>query len=410
MYVLQLLNELSWSLNSKQAVAVIAFIVIAFLVAFLAEVLFRSIFKYGIHKLIVRLPFLGSLQPGSIKKVALHGIRIVSITVFQRMLVLPFPDGGTINSILVVLCSVYITILVAQLIGYFLSGGRSWMLKTGKYQNNPMVNLFLVVKIIVYSLAALYIISLLFSIDMKSIFGSLAALSAVLMLVFKDTILGFVASIQLSGNDMLRVGDWITVPKHGVDGDVIDISLTAIKIKNFDNTVSTIPPYTLISDTFQNWRAMQESGGRRIARSIYLDMRTLKVVDEEMLNRLKGFPHLSEYISLPERGHTQELFLGGAKSNVGLYREYIESYLKKSSQVHPDFTCMVRHRDISDQGLPLQLYFFTKTVNWSEYEAIVNQIFEHCLVVAPYFELGIFQKSGSRDQGAFPATYLKTSL
>lgn len=360
------------------------------------EVLLRLLFIRSIPKLLSKVKGLQGAERTN-HKITSWVIRIISVHIFSQLLSIPYPGEHFVKTILGTLAAIYITILVVQIIASVFDACRQWMLAHEKYRNNPFVNMFQAIKIIVYFIAALYIISLLFSIDMRTIFGSLAALSAVLMLVFKDTLLGFVASIQLSGNDMLRVGDWITVPSKGVDGDVEDISLTTIKVRSFDKTIFTIPPYTLIAEPFQNWRGMQESGGRRIKRELYVDMKTIQFIDSDFMSRLKNTPVLQPVLQSIDFSSEKDDF--GNTTNIRLFRRYIQAYLKTLKSVKKNgFTCLVRHQDMGDQGLPIQLYFFTDTTVWAEYENIVSEVFEHILAVIPYFGLEVFQRSTSRDQ------------
>jgi miniconductance mechanosensitive channel len=234
-----------------------------------------------------------------------------------------------------------------------------------------------------------------------AIIAGLGAASAVIMLIFKDSILGFVASLQVSANDMVRIGDWITMPKHGADGNVIQITLTTVKVQNFDKTITTIPPYALVSDSFQNWRGMQEAGGRRRKRSIYIKHSTIRFLRDEELKELSKITIISDYI----RERSQEiaeynksgdvdkslLINGRNLTNLGLYRMYIKGYLDYHPEVRKDMTLMVRQLDPTSKGLPLELYFFTDTIEWADYENIVSDVFDHVIAAAGYFHLELFE-------------------
>lgn len=367
--------------------------------SFLIWLLLKLLFVTTLPKLMQRVSFLstaGTVNGKIIKKL----ISIITVSIFTSLLPVVWPVPTLWFNILKALCNVYIVWTVAQIIGYLFDVGRRNMLQSSKYSNSPFINLFQVFKGFVFFIAILIIISIIFKVDMTAIGAGLTALSAVLMLVFKDTILGFVASIQLSNNDMVRVGDWITVPKYGVDGDVIDISLATIKVKNFDNTVSTLPPYSLISESFQNWRPMQEDGGRRVKRSIDIDIQTIKHADDALLDRLRNAPVLKDYINTAlediikdnkARG-LENSYAGRGLTNVGLYRRYIDLYLKDHPRVHKAFTCMVRQQQPTSKGLPIELYFFTNTTVWAEYEDIQSDIFDHLLSVISVFELSVFQE------------------
>jgi miniconductance mechanosensitive channel len=217
----------------------------------------------------------------------------------------------------------------------------------------------------------------------------MGAFMAVLILVFKDSILGFVAGWQLSANDMLRQGDWITVPKFGADGTVEEVSLYSVKVRNFDNTITTIPPYTLVSDSFQNWRGMEESGGRRIKRYIGIDITSISFCTPEMLERFRKIQYLTEYIDKTEaeilqynkENNTDNSILvnGRRQTNIGVFRAYLQSYLDNHPEVNHDLTCMVRQLQPTARGVSIELYFFTRVKNWVYYENVQSDIFDHVM-------------------------------
>lgn len=371
-------------------------IVVGFVV--IVWMLLKLFFVRALPKLLSKIKMLEKAGQTNIK-IANKLITIIAVSLFSGLLPVVWPVDTIWSKLLSVICSVWVTWMVAQLIAFILEALRTYMLSTTKYMNSPFVNLFLVIRGLVYFIAVLVIISILFNLDMTSIGAALTALSAVLMLVFKDTILGFVASIQLSSNDMVRVGDWISMPKHGADGDVIDISLATIKVRNFDRTVTTIPPYSMVSDSFTNWRPMQESGGRRVKRSIYIDMQSIKYADDALLEKVKNSPELKDYIETAVEEISKENHQKGVENsyskrrltNIGIFRRYIVEYLRNHPGVNLDFTCMVRQQQPTAQGLPLELYFFTNTVVWVEYESIQSDIFDHLLAVTSVFDLHVFQ-------------------
>jgi miniconductance mechanosensitive channel len=221
------------------------------------------------------------------------------------------------------------------------------------------------------------------------------------MLVFKDTILGFVASIQMAANDMIRLGDWVEFPKYGADGDVIEIKLQTVKIRNFDKTITTVPTYAFVSDAFKNWRGMQESGGRRIKRSIIIDMHSIKFCDEEMLNRFKKIKYIEDYISQK----IEELNIHNAHldadlstlankrrlTNIGTFRAYIDAYLKHNDKINQDMSFLVRQLQSDDKGIPLEIYVFVKDLKWANYENIQADIFDHLLAIVNEFDLDVYQ-------------------
>jgi miniconductance mechanosensitive channel len=227
------------------------------------------------------------------------------------------------------------------------------------------------------------------------------------MLVFKDSLLGLVAGIQLTGNDMVRVGDWIEMPKYGADGDVIDISLNTVQVQNFDKTITMIPSYALISDSFINWRGMQSSGGRRLKRSLYIDTSSIMFCTEEMIEKFIRVHYLSDYMIQKEREiaeyNAKNQFdrnnpvNGRALTNIGVFRAYISNYLKNHEGINQNMTLIVRQLEPSEHGLPIEIYAFTNSVDWAVYESVQSDIFDHLFAVAPEFGLRIFQNPSGAD-------------
>ncbi len=263
------------------------------------------------------------------------------------------------------------------------------------------------IKIIVGFAATIIVLSILIGESPTVLLGGLGAMTAVLLLIFKDSILGFVAGIQLSTNNMVVIGDWIEMPKYGADGDVIDITLTTVKVQNWDKTITTIPTYALISDSFKNWRGMSESGGRRIKRAVYIDMTSVKFCTAEMIERFRKIQYLSEYIEnkkqeLDEyntaRGVDDSVLVNGRRmTNLGTFRAYISAYLRNHPKVHQNMTFLVRHLEPTPQGLPVQIYVFSNDQVWANYEAIQADIFDHILAVIPEFDLRVFQYPAGAD-------------
>ncbi|HUT24089.1 MAG TPA: mechanosensitive ion channel domain-containing protein, partial [Sumerlaeia bacterium] len=269
-------------------------------------------------------------------------------------------------------------------------------------------------KIVLFIAGAVSILSLLVGKSPVVFLSGLGALTAVLMLVFKDPILGLVAGIQLIGNNMVRRGDWIEMPKYGADGDVIDVTLTTVKVQNWDKTISTIPTYALISDSFKNWRGMSESGGRRIKRSVHIDMTSIKFCTEEMLERFKRFQFITEYIERKKEEvarHNKERYVdeselvnGRRLTNIGTFRAYVGAYLRNHPKIHQDMTFLVRHLQPAENGLPIEIYVFSNDQVWANYEAIQADIFDHILAVVPQFDLRVFQNPSGGDFRAWRAS------
>ncbi len=271
----------------------------------------------------------------------------------------------------------------------------------------PIKGFVQVFKIIIYFISGIFIISILLNKTPVYLFSSLGALTAVLMFIFKDAILGFVAGIQLSANQMVANGDWISMPKYGADGDIIEIALTTVKVQNWDKTITTIPTYALITESFKNWRGMDESGGRRIKRSINIDINTIQFCTEEMLNRFGKIQYISNYIEKMKKEmdvyNEQELVdesnlvNGRRMTNIGTFRAYIETYLRSQPMINQEMTFLVRQLAPTEHGLPIEIYVFSKDKEWVKYESIQANIFDHILAVVSEFDLQVYQDPSGRD-------------
>ena len=275
----------------------------------------------------------------------------------------------------------------------------------------PIKGFVQVTKIVIYSVGGIFVVCIIMDKTPFFFLSGLGALTAILLLVFRDTILGFVAGIQLITNKMLSPGDWIEMPKYGADGDVLDVALTTAKVQNWDKTITTIPTYALISNSFKNWRGMQESGGRRIKRSIYIDVNTIKLCTEEMLERFSKIQYISEYIEMKKEevnayntaSHVDETSVvnGRRLSNIGTFRAYVIAYLKNHPMINQDMTFLVRQLAPTEHGLPLEIYVFCKDKVWANYEAIQADIFDHILAIVPEFDLRVFQHPTGSDFKGF---------
>ncbi|WP_312842052.1 mechanosensitive ion channel family protein [Stutzerimonas nitrititolerans] len=272
---------------------------------------------------------------------------------------------------------------------------------------HPIKGYLQVVKIVLYAIATILIIATLIDRSPLILLSGLGAMAAVLMLIFQDTLLSLVASVQITSNDLIRVGDWVEMPQLNADGDVIDIALHTVKVQNWDKTITSIPTKRFISDSFKNWRGMQESGGRRIKRSIFLDQQSVHFLSEEECEHLHRFSLLDEYLvekrrdiaewnaKLAERG--QEPVNTRRVTNIGTFRAYVERYVRSHPGIHQDMTFIVRQLAPTADGLPLEIYCFTSTVNWVPYEAIQSDIFDHLLSILPEFGLRVFQHPSGAD-------------
>jgi len=271
----------------------------------------------------------------------------------------------------------------------------------------PIQGLLQAVKLFISIVAIIVVVAVIINRSPMLIISGLGAMTAVLLLVFKDPIMGFMAGIQLSVNDMLRIGDWLEMPSYGADGDVIEIGLTTVKVQNWDKTITTIPTYALISDSFKNWQGMSESGGRRIKRSLFIDVNSIKFLEKDLVEQLNSASLLAHY--LPEKTSEVDTFNkenninmeikvnGKRLTNIGTFRAYLLNYLKNHPGIHKDMTIIVRQMEASNNGVPIQMYAFTNTTEWVAYEQIQSDIFDHIYAIVDAFELRVHQSPGSAD-------------
>lgn len=312
-----------------------------------------------------------------------------------------------LDDVLIRLSKLYLIGIAVYLFNALLNSVLGIYNTTPYAATRPIKGYIQLVKIFIYGMAIILTIAYLFKKDPWDLVIGLGTMAAVLLLIFKDTILGFVASIQLSANNMVKLGDWVTVPKHNADGTVIDITLNTVKVQNWDKTISTIPTYSLVSESFSNWKGMEESGGRRIKRSVLIDVNSIKFCDADMLNRFEKFDLIRDYVVEKERElreHNQqrkvkdEDFISGRhQTNVGIFRKYLEVYLRQHPKVHQEMTFLVRQLQPTGKGLPIEIYVFSTDQEWAKYEAIQADIFDHVLAVVPEFELRVFQEVSGRD-------------
>lgn len=274
-------------------------------------------------------------------------------------------------------------------------------------RERPIKGFLQVLKIFAFTIGIIVIVAALIDRSPLLLLSGIGAATAVLLLIFQNSILGFVASIQLASNNMLKIGDWIEMPQYGADGDVLEISLHTVKIQNWDKSITTIPTYAFISESFKNWRGMQESGGRRIKRAIYIDTTSIKICDEEMLERYSKIQYIEKYIEDKKKEimeynnindiDTSSIVNGRHLTNIGTFRAYVVNYLKNHPELHKDRTLMVRQLNPTEKGIPIEIYAFTKTTVWINYEAVQSDIFDHILAIVPEFDLRVFQNPTGYD-------------
>ena len=295
---------------------------------------------------------------------------------------------------------IYATLAIIWFFMAFINLSNSYYERIKKDHQPSIKGYLQLVKIIIIATAVVLIVSMLLDKSPMAFLTGLGAASAIIILVFKDTILGFVASVQVASYDMVRVGDWITINKLKVDGDIEDVSLNTVKIRNFDKTVTTIPTSALIENGVQNWRGMTETKGRRIKRSINIDIKTIKFCDETLLNKLSKVTKLKKYITDKTeeiKSHNAKInaksedLNGRALTNIGLFRNYIYNYLKENEHIRNDLTLLIRQLQPGQSGIPIEIYVFTNDTNWVNYENIQSDIFDHLLAALPMFELAAFQ-------------------
>lgn len=302
---------------------------------------------------------------------------------------------------------IYIIVMISLTVSRTLRATQHIAQRSSYFEGKPVASFMQLFTIVNYIVAAVLILSQLIGKSPLTVLGAFGAGTAVLLLIFRDTILGLVASIQLSMNDMVRLGDWISMEKYGADGDVIEINLTTVKVKNWDKTITTIPTYAFVSDSFKNWRGMSNSGVRRIKRHILIDTNSIRFVDEPLLEKVKRYQIVRQYVDqrLKEINDYNEKnqvdkssnINGRHMTNIGVFRQYAAEYIKRHPLVNDQETLMVRQLQPTETGLPLEIYCFSSTTAWVAYEGIMSDIFDHLLAAAPHFEIAIFQSPSGSD-------------
>lgn len=349
-------------------------------------------------------PFLGYLKNNrfarSLALVAPAGLIKASIPIV-------FDNYPSFIKPLDALLDIYIVFMIIAIIMSVLNAVGDNLRENTSFGNRPISSYLQVVKIIFYLFGAIIIFSKLTGKDPVAFFSVMGAASAILLLMFKDTIMGFVASIQVTTNDMVRIGDWIEMPKYGADGDVIEMTLTTVKVQNWDKTITTLPTHVLITDSFKNWQGMREFGGRRLKRSIMIKQSTIRYIKDDELDRFKAIQGIRDFIT--ERkleidlhneriGADRRIPVNGRNlTNAGLFRKYATWYIENHPGVHKDKTIMVRQLAPTEHGLPFELYLFTNTVAWVGYESIAGDIFDHLIAAVKYFDLEIFEVPTGTD-------------
>jgi len=326
---------------------------------------------------------------------------LIPLIIFYNLFNHIYGDYLIVNRLALALIAIVVILSFNSLLNAF-----NEIYNQSKYSDKINIkSYFQIIRLVLNLFGLIIIVSIFTGQSPFYLLSGIGALTAVLMLVFKDTILSFVSSIQISSNDLFKVGDWVEAPQFGADGDVIDIGLHTIKIQNWDKTISIIPTHKLIDSSFKNWRGMSDSGGRRIKRSINIDINSIKFCNNELIEKFKAVNIISEYINTKKSEidiynthlDTTSLINGRALTNIGTYRAYIKAYLKNNKYIHNDMTFLVRQLSPTEKGLPIEIYVFSNNTNWIEYEEIQSDIFDHLLSVLNEFELKIYQYPSAND-------------
>lgn len=330
---------------------------------------------------------------------------IIPAYIIRNFVTAALPSSPVLASTIIMVTKIYEVFIYSRVLDAILTTLNDIYDTYEISKSKPIKGFIQVLKIIIYLVCLLLVVAILTQKQLSNILIGLGTLSAVLMLVFKDPILGFVGGLQLTINDMLRIGDWIVMEKSKADGEVLEIGLTTVKVQNWDKTITTIPTYTLISDSFTNWRGMENSGGRRIARSFVIDADTVKFCTPEMLERFKKFQLVSKYIEDKENEieeynkhnnvDTSNLVNGRRQTNIGIFRAYLHEYIKDCPYINKNMTFMVRQLAPTEYGIPIQIYAFSSNKEWISYENIQSDIFDHVFAVVSMFDLKIYQRPSS---------------
>ena len=388
MEILKKIDDLliGWGISPSRADMFDQFIAFALIlaVAFLADALCRKILLKVVAQLVKKTKATWDDIVFD-RKVMVHLSRMVAPVIIYLFVPLAFVEvGSSAMDFIRRICLIYIIITFLSFVNSFLKAVYSVYSEKEQFRDRPLKGMLQTMQVILWLVGGIVVVGELIGRDPLSLLAGLGASAAILMLVFKDSILGFVAGIQLSANDMVRPGDWITLPSGAANGTVQEITLNTVKIQNFDNTISTVPPYTLVSSPFQNWRGMKESGGRRVMKNITLDLTTLQFCTPEMLDRYrKEIPLMADY--QPEEGVVP--------TNSQVYRVYIERYLCSLPVVNQDLDLIISQKEATMYGVPIQVYFFSRNKVWKEYERIQSDIFDHLLAMVPKFDLKVYQYS-----------------
>jgi len=398
---------LSFGFSEQLSHYINSIVLLVFLATFLygIDYLFRLVLRKIVRKAVqkTKTKFDDYLIKNNVVKYFIHTFIAVIARFFLPIIFVGFPKwtNATIK-----ITDIVLTLAIGLLINGIFKTIRDWLNDKKSLEDKPIDSYMQVISIVIFFVCGISIYSIITEESPTKFLISMGAASAILMLIFKDTIMGFVASIQVSANDMVRIGDWVEMPKYGADGDVMSITLNTVKIRNFDKTITTVPTYAFITDSFKNWRGMSESGGRRIKRSIHLKMSSFKFLQPEDLEQFKKYRLIKDYIIEKEQEinqHNQQIeenqIVVNVRrlSNVGVFRTYAEHYLRENNRINQKMTIMVRQLAPTSKGLPIEIYCFTNDVRWIYFEKIMADIFDHLLTIIPEFKLEIFEEPSGAD-------------
>ncbi|MFP4846755.1 mechanosensitive ion channel family protein [Winogradskyella sp. PE311] len=401
-FIYDLLIKNGFTVNNAKLInmlgLLIALVVVAFIVDYITKRLLWK-FSSGVAKR-TKTNFDDILINNKLPRNVAHIIPLLILVEFVPQV---FSDYEYSENIIEKTLKIIAIILTLRIIRSLLNSIKDYLKTLDAYKDKPVDRYMQVFMIFAWTLGVFGIFSILTGVTFIKFAFTLGTASAVILLIFKDTILGFVASIQVSINDMVRIGDWITFEKYGADGDVIEINLATVKVQNWDKTITTIPTYALISDSFKNWRGMKASGGRRIKRSVIIKPSTIRFLTEDDIKRFKKIQLVSAY--LEDRNSEIEqhnikndidktiLINGRNLTNFGVFRKYLQTYIENHSAINKDMTLMVRQLESTPQGIPMEIYAFSKDQRWENYEYILGDIFDHTLAAVKYFDLEIYELS-----------------
>ena len=399
-YIYDLLIEKGMSEDTAKYLNMLALLLALLLIAFIIDFITKRIllrFSSGLAKR-TKTNFDDILITNKLPRNIAHIIPLIILIEFLPQVFSDFPYA---ENIIEKTLKVIIIFLTLQIIRSFLNSIKDYLKTLTRYKDKPIDSYIQVFMIFAWLLGIFVIFAIVTGISFLKFATTLGAASAVILLIFKDTILGFVASIQVSINDMVRIGDWITFEKYGADGDVVEINLATVKVQNWDKTITTIPTYALISDSFKNWRGMMSSGGRRIKRSVIIKTSTIKFLTKGDIERFEKIALISDYLKNgskeiekhnSDHNTDKSLLINGRNfTNFGVFRKYLQTYIENHSAINKDMTLMVRQLEPTPQGIPMEVYAFSSDQRWVNYEYIIGDIFDHILASVTYFDLEIYE-------------------